>query len=57
MSTYPVPVKKWHGLPVEPTTRVGRWAVILAVSRERRWLASWPALTFAPSDGVWLPWG
>lgn len=57
MSTYRVPVRKWHGLPLRPTTRLGTWAVILAVVSGIGWLVALPAVLFAPSEGVWLPWG
>jgi hypothetical protein len=57
MTTYHVPVRKWHGLPVWPTTRLGSWAVIAAIVSGVGWLVALPAIVFAPSEGVWLPWG
>ena len=57
MSTYHVPVRHWHGLPVAPTTRLGRWAVILALVSGAGWLVALRAFVFAPSEGVWVPWG
>ena len=57
MSTYHVPVREWHGLPVQPTTRLGRWAVALAVVSGLAWLVALPAILLAPTEGVWWPWG
>ena len=57
MSTYPVPVRKWHGLPVRPMTRLGRWAVILAVVSAIGWLVALPALVVDPTADAFVPWG
>ena len=57
MSTYHVPVRGWHGAPVAPTTRLGRWAVLLAVVSGIGCLVALPAILFAPTDTGWLPWG
>ena len=57
MTTYHVPIRKWHGLRVAPMTRLGRWAVISAVVSGVGWLVALPAVVFAPSEGVWWPWG
>jgi len=57
VSTYHVPVRKWHGLPLKPTTHLGWWAAVLAVGSGVGWLMALPALLFAPSNGVCLPWG
>jgi peptidoglycan/LPS O-acetylase OafA/YrhL len=57
VSTYGLPVKKWHGVPVSPTTRPGRWAVALAVVSGIGWLIALPAIVFAPDEGIWIPWG
>jgi hypothetical protein len=57
MSTYGVPVRQWHGVPVEPMTLLGRWAVALAVVSGVGWLIALPAILFMPTEGVWLPWG
>jgi hypothetical protein len=50
-------VRKWHGVPVEPSTRLGRWAVGLALVSGLGWLIALPALVAAPTEGVWWPWG
>ena len=58
MSTYQAPhVRKWHGVPVAPSTRLGRWAVGLAVVSGVGWLIGLPAAVAAPTEGVWWPWG
>ena len=57
MSTYPVPVREWHGVPVAPTTRLGRWAVLLAVVSAIGWLVALPALVVDPTADVFVPWG
>jgi hypothetical protein len=57
MSTYNVPARKWHGLPVKPTTRLGRWAVALAVVSGAGWLVALPALVVDPTADVFVPWG
>ena len=56
MSTYHVPVRSWHGLPLAPTTRLGTWAVALAVVSGLGWLVALPAVLFADT-GVWWPGG
>ena len=56
MSTYGVPVRKWHGLPVKPMTRLGTWAVTLAVMSGVGWLVAPAAIVFADT-GVWWPGG
>jgi hypothetical protein len=38
-------------------TRLGTWAVTLAVVSGIGWLVALPAIVFAPTEGVWLPWG
>ena len=55
MSTYHVPVREWHGAPVAPTTRLGRWAVLLAVVSGIGFLVALPAILFGDSS-VWVPW-
>jgi peptidoglycan/LPS O-acetylase OafA/YrhL len=57
MSTYHVPARKWHGLPVKPTTRLGRWAVALAVVSGLGWLVALPALVVDPTADAFVPWG
>ena len=57
MSTYPVPVGKWHGLPVMPMTRMGRWAVRLAIVSGLGWLVALPALIVDPTADAFVPWG
>ena len=58
MSTYHTSdVRKWHGVPVAPSTRLGRWAVGLALMSGAGWLIALPALVAAPAEGVWWPWG
>jgi len=57
MATYHAPVRGWHGLPVAPTTRLGRWAVILAVVSGAGWLVALPALVVDPTADVFVPWG
>jgi hypothetical protein len=57
MSTYHAPVREWHGLPVAPTTRLGWWAVILAVVSGAGWLVALPALVVDPTADVFVPWG
>ena len=57
MSTYHVPLRKWHDLPVEPMTRLGRWAVILAVVSAIGWLVALPALVVDPTADAFVPWG
>jgi hypothetical protein len=57
MSTYHVPVSEWHGIPVAPTTRLGRWAVILAVVSGAGWLVALPALVVDSTADVFVPWG
>jgi hypothetical protein len=58
MSSYHAPeLRKWHGVPVEPSTRLGRWAVGLAVVSGAGWLVALPAALAAPTEGVWWPWG
>ena len=57
MSTYHAPVREWHGLPVTPTTRLGWWAVTLAVVSGAGWLVALPALVVDPTADVFVPWG
>jgi hypothetical protein len=57
MSTYGVPVRNWHGVPVGPMTRLGRWAVALAVVSGIGWLVALPALVVDPTADVFVPWG
>ena len=57
MSTYHVPLTEWHGHRIAPTTRLGRWAVVLAVVSGIGWLIALPAILFAPTDTGWMPWG
>jgi hypothetical protein len=57
MSTYHVPARKWYGLPVKPTTRLGKWAVALAVVSGVGWLVALPALVVDPTADVFVPWG
>jgi hypothetical protein len=57
LSTYHVPARKWHGLPVKPTTRLGRWAVALALVSGVGWLVALPALVVDPTADVFVPWG
>jgi hypothetical protein len=38
-------------------TRLGNWAVVLAVVSGISWLAALPVVLLAPSEGVWWPWG
>jgi len=57
MSTYGIPVRKWHGLlPVKPMTRLGTWAVALAVLSGVGCLIGLSAIVFADT-GVWWPGG
>ena len=56
MSTYGVPVRTWHGHTVKPMTRLGTWAVALAVVSGVGWLIAVPAIVFADT-GVWWPGG
>jgi hypothetical protein len=56
MSTYHVPMREWHSHPVEPMTRLGRWAVITAVASGVGWLVALSAIAFG-NEGVWVPWG
>jgi hypothetical protein len=57
MSTYHVPIREWHGHQVAPTTRLGRWAVILAVVSGIGWLVALPALVVDPTADAFVPWG
>ena len=57
MSIYHVPVRKWHGLRIEPMTRLGRWAVILALVSGIGWLVALPALVVDPTADAFVPWG
>lgn len=57
MSTYHVSVRKWHGLPVEPMTRLGNWAVALALVSGVGWLVALPALVVDPTADAFVPWG
>ena len=57
MSTYHVPARKWHGLPVKPATHLGRWAVALALVSGVGWLVALPALVVDPTADVFVPWG
>jgi hypothetical protein len=57
MSTYHVPARKWQGLAVKPTTRLGVWAVALAVLSGIGWLVALPALVVDPTAGAFVPWG
>lgn len=56
MSIYPVPVRTWHGLPVRPMTRLGTWAVALAVVSGVGFLVTLPGVLFWDT-GVWWPGG
>ena len=56
MSTYQAPLRQWHGLPVAPTTALGRWAVRSAVVSGLGWLVVLPVVAFG-STGRWVPWG
>ena len=56
MSTYGVPVRTGHHLPVKPMTRLGTWAVALAVVSGVGWLIALAAIVFADT-GVWWPGG
>ncbi|MCU0306934.1 MAG: hypothetical protein MUE51_04035 [Thermoleophilia bacterium] len=47
----------WHGLPLVPTTRTGRWAALVAILSAIGWLVALPAILSAASAGVWWPWG
>jgi hypothetical protein len=42
---------------MKPMTRLGRWAVALAVVSGLAWLVGLPAFLLAPTEGVWWPWG
>jgi len=53
MSTYQVPVRKWHGVPLAPTTRLGRWAVALAVVSGVGCLVALSAVVFADTGAGW----
>lgn len=57
MSIYQAPAHRWHGPPVAPTTSLGKWAVLSAVVSGIGWLIALPAIVYAPSEGVWWPWG
>jgi hypothetical protein len=58
MSTYHAPeVSRWHGFPVKPSTRLGTWAVGLALVSGVGWLIALPAIVASPDEGVWWPWG
>jgi hypothetical protein len=57
MSTYHAPIREWHGEPVAPTTRLGRWAVLLAVVSGVGWLVALPALVVDPTADAFVPWG
>jgi hypothetical protein len=57
MSTYHVPAREWHGLPVKSTTRLGRWAVVLAVVSGVGWLVALPAIVVDSSADAFVPWG
>jgi hypothetical protein len=57
MSTYHVPARTWHGLPLKPTTRLGSWAVWFAVLSGVGWLVALPALVVDPTADVFVPWG
>jgi hypothetical protein len=57
MSTYHVPVRKWHGLDLAPTTRAGRWAAILALVSGAGWLVALPALVVDATADAFVPWG
>jgi hypothetical protein len=57
MATYHAPIREWHGLPVAPTTRLGRSAVILAVVSGVGWLVALPALVVDPTADAFVPWG
>lgn len=49
--------REWHGVPVKPATRLGRWAVGLALVSGIGWLMALPAIVAASDEGVWWPWG
>jgi hypothetical protein len=57
MSTYHAPIREWHGEPMAPTTRLGRWAVLLAVVSGIGWLIALPALVVDPTADAFVPWG
>jgi hypothetical protein len=57
MSTYHVPVREWHGHLVAPATRLGLWAVILAILSGVGWLVALPALVVDPTADAFVPWG
>ena len=57
MATYNHPTRRWHGLPLTPTTALGRRAVLLAVVSGIGFLVALPAVLFAPTDTRWVPWG
>jgi peptidoglycan/LPS O-acetylase OafA/YrhL len=58
MSIYRAPDhREWRGVPVAPWTRLGRWAVGLALVSGVGWLIALPAIVAAPDEGVWWPWG
>ena len=57
MSTYRFPATKWHGHEVGPTTRLGRWAVALAILSGVGWLIALPALVIDPTADAFVPWG
>jgi hypothetical protein len=57
MFTYHVPAWKWHGLPLAPTTRLGSWAVALAVVSGIGWLVALPAFVYDPVASEMVPWG
>ena len=57
MSTYHVPARKWHGLPIKPMTRLGMWAAVLAVVSGIGWLVALPAFVFDPTASEMVPWG
>ena len=57
MSTYHVPMREWHGVPVAPTTHLGRLAVLAAVISGIGWLVALPALVVDPTADAFVPWG
>ncbi len=57
MSTYHVPMRKWHGLPVAPMTHLGRWAVALTVVSGTGWLVALPTLVVDATADAFVPWG